>query len=338
MYEAYFGLHRRPFAHTPNPEDYFPAAAHEDAHTLLQCFLADGDGFALVLGAAGSGKTLLGHRLLDSLQAEHQPIFLTNSHAQSVAGLFQTILYDLSLPYVGLTEAELRLNVTDFLMQRFAEGDRTLLLVDEAQHLTAEQLEELRLLTNLESRRRKALQVVLLAQPRLAHAIDRPELEPLAQRIAVSVRLAPFTQDETAEYIHTQMERAGDAGGSVFSAESIAEIFEHSGGVPRRINQIAHRAMLLAFAQQIGSIDADLVALAAEQMVHPRPRRTTTVHHPEAHLVERPAPTPRASAAAPTEDAEPHVIEVGAERETHHSESTVHFAPFGMPPTAPRRA
>jgi type II secretory pathway predicted ATPase ExeA len=312
MYEAFFDLKSRPFASTPNTADYFAAASHEDALALLKCFVNDEDGVALVVGQPGIGKTLLGHRLLDILKPNQQPIFLTNTHSGSVSALLQSMLYDLSLPFEGADEQELRLRLTDFLMDRFATGGRTLLVADEAQHLSHDQLEELRLLTNLESRQRKAIQVVLFGQNKLSAMLEHPEMEALSQRIAVVARMAPFEPEETVEYIHACVDRAGGAAESIFTANAMAEIVDRSCGVPRRINQLGHRALLLAYAHQSGTVDAPYVEAAADQLLLPRASRPVSVHHLESTL-EAPVETkPPADADEPL-PSDAHYFEVGAE-------------------------
>jgi len=339
MYEAYFDLKRRPFPNTPNPADYFPGGGHEEAFKLLTGFLADGDGIALVVGSAGCGKTLLGHRLLDVLRPTQQPIFLTNNHTATVAALYQAILYDLSLPFEGASEQELRLRVTDFLMERFSEGERTVLLIDEAQHLCETQMEELRLLTNLESRRQKAIQVVLLAQPKLAVTLERPDHELMSQRVGVVARLAPFTSDEVLEYIHAQLERAGGSADAIFTAGALVELCERSAGVPRRINQLAHRAMLLAFGLQAGAVDAEHVSAAADQLLLPRSRRGLVVHHSEA-VLESASPR-RFTVPDPLVDSPvgpSHVFEVGADVGVIDDPATVKLSSAGGPSRPPRRA
>lgn len=331
MYEAYFDLKRRPFPNTPNPSDYFPGGGHESAFKLLNGFLADGDGIALLVGPAGVGKTLLGHRLLDVLKPTQQPIFLTNNHTATVSALYQAILYDLSLPFQGLSEQELRLKVTDFLMERFSEGERTVVLFDEAQHLCDEQMEELRLLTNLESRRQKAIQVVLLGQPKLAVMLERPDQEPMSQRVGVVARLCPFTSDEILEYVHNQLERAGGSADAVFTAGALVELCERSAGVPRRINQLGHRAMLLAFGLQAAAVDAEHVSSAADQLLLPRSRRGLVVHHSEAVLesaMPRRFSVPDPLVESPSSPA--HVYEVGAEFDApavHDDLATVKLTP-----------
>src|SRR3954462_6096309 len=173
MIEAHFGLLRRPFPSTVTPDHacYYPATNHEHALGRLLAGLSDGEGMLLLSGAPGLGKTLLAHCLLDRAgvrpgeSGEVEAVFLAGTPSRDRAGLLQALLYDLSLPHQGRGEQEMRLALIEHLLTRYAAGVRFLLVIDEAQHLTAEHLEELRMLGNLEGLTGKALQVVLIGQP-----------------------------------------------------------------------------------------------------------------------------------------------------------------------------
>ncbi|HVJ82495.1 MAG TPA: AAA family ATPase [Planctomycetia bacterium] len=320
MYEAFFDLKIRPFSAAPNPAEYFPAAGHEDGLALLKCFVHDDDGVAVLSGSPGIGKTLTVQRLLAGLKPDRRAVFLAQTHHRTVAELLQAILFELSLDYETGGEGSLRLRLTRHVAQKFAGGERMILALDEAHNLTIEQLEELRLLGNLESRGRKALQVVLVGQPKLLATLERPECEALRQRVAVAAKLGPFESEEIGDYIHACFERAGGSADAVFTAAAIAEIGEQSAGVPRRINQLAHRALLLAFAHQSGTVDAPFVEAAAEQLLMGRPPAFGSVAasmemEAEAPLSPvpsaRPASPPAPSPSFPTSPA--HVVEVGAD-------------------------
>jgi general secretion pathway protein A len=257
MYQTHFGLRERPFRATPDSTCYYPATSHERAlHRLLQG-LRDDEGFVVLTGEPGSGKTLLCLCLLERLGSDVTSVLLTNTHFANRAALLQAILYDLSLPYEGRTEQEMRLALTDFLLRHFAEGRRTVLLADEAQHLTMEVLEELRLLANLESRQGRALQVVLVAQPALLHTLNRPALASLAQRVAVRADLAPLDLPEAADYLLHQARAAGARAQTLFNEEALEVLARGSGGVPRLLNQAAHQALSLAAAAGAPMVDAE---------------------------------------------------------------------------------
>src|ERR1700687_5635626 len=196
MYESYFGLRGRPFRPTPDADSYYPATGHERALDRLRQALAEGEGLALLTGSPGTGKTLLCHVLLERSGDQFNAAFLTNSHVGNAAGLLQAILHDLSLPYEDRGEQALRLALTDFLLKSYAEGKQTLLIVDEAQNLSREALEELRLLGNLEGREGKAIQVLLVGQPEILETLSSSSSAALRQRLVVRVQLNYLTEDE----------------------------------------------------------------------------------------------------------------------------------------------
>ena len=208
---AHFGLQGRPFRASPDSAFYYPATTHEMALAGLLQALHEDEGCCLLTSPPGLGKTLLCHCLVERLGPEVTGAFLTNSHLPDRASLFQAILFDFSLPYQAMTEQELRLALTDFLLNRYSAHQRTVLLVDEAQHLTPDLLEELRLLGNLEGASGKALQVVLAGQPDLLELLNRPELAAFRQRLAMRVKLEALGVQEAADYVVHQVRRAGDA-------------------------------------------------------------------------------------------------------------------------------
>jgi len=264
MYESHFGLRQRPFRAAPDSDCYYPATTHERALARLLQAIHDDEGLLLVTGEPGTGKTLLCHRLLERLGAEVTSAFLTNSHFRDRAGLLQAILYDLSQPYAGLGEQELRLALTDFLLNTYNSGRRAVILLDEAQHLTPDLLEELRLLGNLEARHGKAVQVVLLGQQGLAETLRRPELAGLGQRLAVRIQLEPFSVHEAADYLVHHLRTAGGKPEKILSDEALEVLARGTQGVPRLLNQAAHQALCLVHEAGGRTVDAEaaLEALA----------------------------------------------------------------------------
>jgi type II secretory pathway predicted ATPase ExeA len=264
MYPNHFGLRQRPFPATPDSACYYPATGHERALARLVDGLADGEGVLLLTGPAGTGKTLLCHCLLERLAGSVESAFLTNSHFRDPAALLQAILYELSLPYEDRDEQERRLALTDHLLTRFAAGRPTVLIVDEAQHLKPDLLEELRLLGNLEARAGKALQVVLAGQAELMETLRRPELASLRQRLAVRIELGPLPLQEAADYLLHHLRVAGVQPETIVTDEVVEILARGSGGVPRLLNQAAHLALNLAGeagAEQV-DVEAALEALA----------------------------------------------------------------------------
>ncbi len=243
---------------------YYPSTSHERAIARLLGGLADGEGILALTGAPGTGKTLLCHCLLERLDSRSRTAFLTNSRVGGRAGLLQAILYDLSLPYEGRGEQEMRLALTDHLLCGYQEGFGTILILDEAQHLTPDLLEELRLLGNLEARAGKALQVVLVGQPALLETLRRPELSSLGQRLAIRVEVEPLALQEAADYLLHHVRMAGGRPERLFADEALELLSRQTRGVPRLLNQAAQQALNLAAEGGAGQVDAEaaLEALA----------------------------------------------------------------------------
>jgi type II secretory pathway predicted ATPase ExeA len=281
MYESHFGLRRRPFRAIPDSGFYYPASGHERAFAQLRQALADDEGLALLIGEPGTGKTLLAHCLLDQLDEKTATAFLTNSHFQDRAGLLQAILYDLSVPYEGLGEQQLRLALTDFLLKNYQSGRRALLLVDEAQNLTPDLLEELRLQANLEGDQGKAVQIVLLAQPEIEALLNLPGLAVVRQRLAVEARLEPLGLHEAADYLIHQLRAAGGKPEDLMSDEAIAILARGTRGIPRLLNRAAHQAFTLAFTAEAKQVDAEaaleaLSVLGLSECEEPAPPESST--------------------------------------------------------------
>jgi type II secretory pathway predicted ATPase ExeA len=256
---AHFGLKGRPFRAGPDSGCYYPATTHEKALARLLQALHDEEGICLLTSPPGLGKTLLCHCLIERLGTEITSAFLTNSHLPDRASLFQAILFDVSLPYEGKKEQELRLALTDFLLTRYSANQRTVLIVDEAQHLTPDLLEELRLLGNLEGVSGKALQVVLAGQPELLESLKRPELAGFRQRLTVRVQLEPLGLHEAADYLVHQVRLAGGRCEDLFADEAVEVLARGTHGIPRLLNQAAHQA--LGLADGVGATKVDVEAV-----------------------------------------------------------------------------
>ena len=211
----------------------------------------------LLSGEAGTGKTLLCHCLLERLGPDVTSAFLPQGRAGDRAGLLQAILCDLALPYAGRSEQEARLALTDFLLTNFAGGKKTILVVDEAQHLGPDLLEELRLLGNLEARQGKAVQIVLSAQPSLFTVLGQDELASLSQRLAVRAAVEPLNVMEAADYLVHRIRTAGGRPDDVLLEDARELLARGTRGIPRLLNQAAHEALTLAYTAQVRPADAE---------------------------------------------------------------------------------
>src|SRR3954451_18604199 len=257
MYETRFGFRQRPFPATPDSVCFYPATSHERALARLQEALDTQQGLALLTGEPGTGKTLLAQCLLERLGPETVSAFLTNSHFRDRSALFQAVLYDLGLPYDGASEQELRLRMTDLILKNHQAGKRFVVLIDEAQHLSCDLLEELRLLGNLEAGDGKALQVILLSQPRLLDVLKRPELAALNQRLSMRLKLEGLGVEEAADYLLHHLRRAGGRPERILTEDALALLAKHTRGIPRLLNQAAQQALVLADLGDCSAVDVE---------------------------------------------------------------------------------
>lgn len=264
MYLGYFGLSEKPFSIAPNPEYLFLSERHKEALAHLQYGLGDTGGFVLLTGEVGTGKTTITRTLLNSLPDNTQVAFILNP-TLSALELLASICDELNIEVER--DASLK-QLTDAIKAKLLcnheSGGHTMLIIDEAQHLAPEVLEQLRLLTNLETDHKKLLQIVLVGQPELQQLLQRTELRQLAQRITARYHLLPLTQTQVYEYIQHRLNKAGCERG-LFDAGAVGLMFELTAGVPRLINLLADRCLLGAFSQHKTVVDKDIVKQAAKE-------------------------------------------------------------------------
>jgi len=247
MYESHFGLRRTPFGLTPDTRFYFSEASHQEALNTLLVALRSGEGFLKITGEVGLGKTLLCRQLLNALGPEFVTAYVPNP-AVSPRGLLLTVAEELGCAVDAAASPEQLLKaINQQLLANAARHVRTALVVDEAQALSDETLEAIRLLTNLETETAKLLQVVLFGQPELDQRLARPELRQLRQRISFSYRLQPLNREQFAAYVRHRLEVAGAPGGQLFSDDALRVLYRASRGTPRLANILCHKALLAAF-------------------------------------------------------------------------------------------
>ena len=262
MYKAFFHLTRNPFDLVPDPTCFVSTRRHNEALASLYYGVRWHKGFIVVTGEVGTGKTLLLRCLLRLLGASKDVAYayLFNSRLAPTEFL-QYIVSDFGLPSAGKNKGELLLQLGQFLISRGAKKLTTVLIIDEAHHLSEEILEEVRLLSNLETTDEKLLQIVLVGQPELDEKLDSVELRQLKQRIALRAHLGSLDADETREYIERRLQIAGadPHRASIFSVEAISAIFRYSQGLPRLINSISENSLVAAYARQLSVVSAEIV-------------------------------------------------------------------------------
>jgi type II secretory pathway predicted ATPase ExeA len=264
MYRKFFGLRENPFNVNPDPRYLFLTPCTREALAGLTYGIRSRKGFISLTGEVGTGKTTLLNKLLDWLhQRQVATAFLFNSHLLSVSQLFDFILADFGIPCESRTKSQMLMHLNRWLLDRYRAGQTTVLVIDEAQNLSPVVLEEIRLLSNLETATEKLLQIVLSGQPELEEKLRQPQLRQLRQRITVHCKTMTLTLEETRGYIAERLHIAGANSEPIFSPDSVERAYMYSGGIPRVINLLCELAMINAFVDQKKPVPADAVDEAA---------------------------------------------------------------------------
>ena len=258
MYEKHFGLSRKPFALTPDPAFLYPSRQHAMALTMLEYGLESQATFSVLTGDIGSGKTTLLRRLLRQLGTRVAVGLINNTHTgfDSIHGWALSALGIAPMDDSEIAKYEA---LVDRVIAEFARGRRTLLVIDEAQNLSVAVLEELRLLSNINTDTNQMLQILLVGQPELRDKLSRPELRQFAQRVSVDFHLTPLTRAETHAYVRHRLRVAGRET-ELFLPEAVEFLFARTRGVPRLLNQLADISLVYAFADRAPVVSADLIA------------------------------------------------------------------------------
>jgi general secretion pathway protein A len=267
MYESFYGLKENPFNLTPDPHFIYLGENHREALAQLIYGVREKKGFIVLTGEVGTGKTTIIHCFLEILvngSNNTKAAFLFNPKL-SVNDFMQYILRDLGLKIQGTSKGEYLNTLNEYLINAYQKNEKIVLIVDEAQGLTPELLEEIRLLSNLETSKSKLLQIVLIGQPELNITLSQPNFRQIRQRINLQYHLSPFTEKETGEYIVKRLKIAGRKN-ALFMKGAVKEIYRKTGGLPRLINVLCDNALLVGFASDKKLIDNKIVEEAAKDL------------------------------------------------------------------------
>jgi general secretion pathway protein A len=273
MYESYFGLTNKPFQLTPDPDFFFGSRGHRRAMAYLEYGLHQGEGFIVVTGEVGAGKTTLVRQLLRRLPVNSiVPVQIVSTQLNA-DDLLKLVATSFGISTDGADKPTLLLRLEEFLRGLHSEGRRALLVVDEAQNLGPRAIEELRMLSNFQIDTRAVLQSFLIGQPELRDLMQRPEMRQLKQRIIAAYHLGPLDPPESRQYVEHRLTHVGWHNDPAFTDDAFAALFEVTDGVPRRINTLADRLLLAAFLAENHTINAsDVHAIASEMNVELGPR------------------------------------------------------------------
>jgi len=265
MYKNFYGLQENPFNVNPDPRFLYLTKQIEEALTGLMYGIQTRKGFITLTGEVGTGKTTLVNRILDWLHHRRaRTAFLFNSRMNSNQ-LFDFILAEFDIPCESKSKSQQLLKLNHWLLDRYRQGETVVLIIDEAQNLTYPVLEEIRLLTNLETSTEKLLQIVLSGQPELEEKLKLPQLRQLRQRVMLRCRTAPLSQEQTQEYIAERLRIAGASGELIFSPKAIETIHVYSLGIPRVINLLCEHSLVNGFVEQQRPIQPKIVEEVAHE-------------------------------------------------------------------------
>ncbi len=265
MYRDFYGLIRPPFEMTPDPAFLYLGETHREGLATLVYGVQGRKGFVLLTGEVGTGKTTLLHSLLAQLDANTASAFIFNPRLEPL-DFFRMLFDDFGIETPCRTKAEYLLALNHFLIEQLQQDRTVVLIIDEAQNLSPEMLEEVRLLSNLETPTAKLIQILLVGQPELNELLDRPELRQLRQRVVLRHHLRPFDPEELDSYLDERLRLAGYTGKGIFTRSAKKELFSVTQGVPRLVNVVCDSALLLGYAREKLSLGGDVVREAARDL------------------------------------------------------------------------
>jgi general secretion pathway protein A len=265
VYLEYYGLRQAPFDITPNPQLLFHSTKHREALNHLLYGIRERKGFVQLTGEVGAGKTTMCRAMLEHLDTRFSTALILNPVLDS-GELMKVIAIEFGLNVKGLDRLDTMTAINNFLLKQVEHNKDTVLIIDEAQDLTDELLEQVRLLSNIETDNRKLLQIVLMGQPELRDRLNNPRLRQLRQRITVRYHLKPLTFFETGQYIQHRLELCGSRGVPYFTQPALWRIYRYSHGVPRLINAVCDKALLAGFVQQTDRVTFRTIGRAIREL------------------------------------------------------------------------
>jgi general secretion pathway protein A len=265
VYQEYYGLTEAPFDITPNPRFLFYSAKHREAFNHLLYGIRERKGFVQVTGEVGAGKTTLCRAMLEQLDGQFSTALILNP-VLNPDELMKAIATEFGLNVRGLDRLDTLAALNHFLLEQVQRGKDSVLIIDESQDLTDELLEQVRLLSNLETDNRKLLQIVLLGQPELRERLNNPRLRQLRQRITVRYHLRPLSRFEVTQYVQHRLQVSGANGAPYFTPPALWRIYRYSHGIPRLVNAVCDKALLAGFVNQSERIDFQMVGRAVREL------------------------------------------------------------------------
>ena len=266
MYEKYYGFTDRPFNMTPDSRFFYPSSKHEEALNCLLLAISERNGFVVITGEIGSGKTTVCRTLLNKLDKTTKVALVLNTHLGKKE-LLTTILEDLGVEYRSTSKTHLLSALNDYLIDQVSKDVNVVVIIDEAQNLTPSVLEEVRMLSNLETETEKLVQIVLMGQPELKKKLSMPKLEQFRQRVVFHYHLAPLNYEEASLYIKHRLKTAGNLEMDIFTTGAIDEIYKFSGGVPRLINLACHNALISGLVSDSKYITVDIACDSLKELL-----------------------------------------------------------------------
>ncbi len=285
MYEKFYGFADRPFNLTPDSKFFFASAKHEEALNCLLLAISERNGFVVITGEIGSGKTTVCRTLLNRLDPTTKVALILNTHLGKKE-LLTTILEDLGIEYKSRSKTHLLSALDKYLIKQAADDINVVLIIDEAQNLTPSVIEEVRMLSNLETEQEKLIQIVLIGQPELRKKLAHRKLVQFRQRVVMHYHLEPLSYTESGEYIKHRLIKAGNANADIFTHPAVKEIYKYSQGVPRLINLACHNALISGLVYESKKITSDIAAGAINELIQGLGHTFLQAHSNEARRAE----------------------------------------------------